>query len=153
MDEKSWSATTTARTAGITTTTTTKVTRAQSVSRSTVGKLRLVLGAEIVAQPKVPADPSGMDRATKRRKLAGQIVEDEYARQGLTRERAAERMSMSPSTLDRIREGDTKITGPKLRSVEGALDLTDFLLTYIIDGDWRPSQPLVRARCGPGCAA
>jgi transcriptional regulator with XRE-family HTH domain len=70
-----------------------------------------------------------------RRKLAGRIVVDEYARQGMSREQAAERMSMSPSTLDRIRDGDDRITGPKLRSVEGVLNLPDNLLTHIIEGD------------------
>jgi ribosome-binding protein aMBF1 (putative translation factor) len=70
-----------------------------------------------------------------RRELAGKIVEDEYARQGMTREQAAERMKMSPSTPDRIRDGDVRVQGPKLRSVEGLLNLSDNLLTHIIEGD------------------
>jgi hypothetical protein len=46
MDEKSWTATMTAKAAGITTNTMTKVTNAQVVARGTVGKLRQVLGIE-----------------------------------------------------------------------------------------------------------
>lgn len=44
MEDKSWTATMTARAAGITTTTMTKVTNAEDVRRSTVAKLREVLG-------------------------------------------------------------------------------------------------------------
>jgi transcriptional regulator with XRE-family HTH domain len=72
---------------------------------------------------------------TKRRRLVGMVVEAEYARQGMTRDRAAERMNMSVSTLDRLRGGDDRITIPKLRSVEGVLDLPDDLLTLIVEGD------------------
>jgi transcriptional regulator with XRE-family HTH domain len=74
-------------------------------------------------------------RTTKRRRLVGMIVEAEYARHGMTRDQAADRMRMSPSTLDRIRDGDDRITIPKLRSVEGVLDMPDDLLTFIAEGN------------------
>ena len=44
MEDKSWTATMTAKAAGITTTTMTNVTNAENVRRSTVAKLRAVLG-------------------------------------------------------------------------------------------------------------
>jgi transcriptional regulator with XRE-family HTH domain len=89
-------------------------------------------------------------RTTMRPKLAGRIVVDEYARQGLNREQAAERMRMSPSTLDRIRDGDDRITGPKMRSVEGALNLPDNLLTNIIEGDLAAIDAIGGTEMRPG---
>ena len=89
-------------------------------------------------------------RTTKRRELAGQIVEDEYARKGLTREQAAARMQMSPSTLDRVRDGDIRITRPKLLSVEGVLEMPDGLLTYIIEGNIAAIDAIGEAEMRPG---
>jgi transcriptional regulator with XRE-family HTH domain len=89
-------------------------------------------------------------RTTKRRELAGRIVQAEYARQRMTREQAAENMKMSPSTLDRIRDGDDRITGPKLRSVEGVLHMPDYLLTYIIEGDIASIDAIGESEMRPG---
>lgn len=74
-------------------------------------------------------------RTTKRRELAGEVVSAEYNRLGLTRTRAASRMHMAPSSLDRIRIGDDRVKVAKLRSVEGALKMPRDLLTYIIEGN------------------
>ena len=89
-------------------------------------------------------------RTTKRRELAGRIVVAEYARQRMTREQAAESMKMSPSTLDRIRDGDDRVMGPKLRSVEGALSMPDYLLTYIIEGNLAAIAAIGEAEMSPG---
>jgi len=67
-------------------------------------------------------------KITKRRKLVGDIVKAEYARQRFTREQTADRAHMSPSTLDRVRDGDASVRSSTLRSVEGALGLPDDLL-------------------------
>lgn len=89
-------------------------------------------------------------RTTKRRVLAGEIVTAEYARLGLTRDQAASRMHMAPSTLDRVRDGDDRLTIPKLRSVEGALGLPDDLLTFIIEGDLEAIAKIGESEMRPG---
>jgi transcriptional regulator with XRE-family HTH domain len=87
---------------------------------------------------------------TENRRLAGQIVEAEYARQGMSREQLATRAHMSPSTVDRIRRGDETITVPKLRSIEGVLNLPDDLLTFIIEGNTEALNAIEDTEIRPG---
>ena len=89
-------------------------------------------------------------KTTRRRKLAGDIVEAEYSRQSMTREEAADRMKMSPSTLDRVRQGDATLTTPKLRSVEGVLNLPDDLLTFIAEGNIKAIDAIGEDEMRPG---
>jgi transcriptional regulator with XRE-family HTH domain len=74
-------------------------------------------------------------KATKRRKLAGDIVRDEIAHQGQTQDWAAERMGMSSSALHSVLNGEVGVTQMKLRSVAGTLGLPRRLLTSVVDGD------------------
>lgn len=89
-------------------------------------------------------------KTTRRRKLAGDIVEAEYARQRMTRQATADRMKMSPSTLDRVRQGDATLTTPKLRSVEGVLNLPDDLLTFIAEGNVAAIEAIGADEMRPG---
>ena len=69
------------------------------------------------------------------RQLAGSIVRDEIARQGLDQEEAAARAHISRSTLHKVFNGDEKVQPLTLRQIEGALDLPRHLLTLIIEGN------------------
>ena len=69
------------------------------------------------------------------RQLAGSIVRDEIAAQGLKQTEVAERIGMAPSTLARVMRGEPNVTDLKLRQIETPLSLPRRLLTYIIDGD------------------
>ena len=89
-------------------------------------------------------------KITKRRKLVGDIVKAEYARQRFTREQTADRAHMSPSTLDRVRDGDASVRSSTLRSVEGALGLPDDLLIYIADGDTAAIEAIGANEMRPG---
>jgi transcriptional regulator with XRE-family HTH domain len=148
MRQRSWTVARTAEAAGISTSTMYKVLRGEIVSPRTLGKVRKELNIVMAVKTASVKDASGL--AASRRKLAGQIVEDEYARQCLTREQAADRMCMSPSTLDRVRDGGDRLTGPTLRSVEGALGLPDDLLSFIINGDMRSIDTIGDDEMRPG---
>jgi len=89
-------------------------------------------------------------RTTKRRELAGQIVESEYARQGFDRQDIAPKAQMSTSTLDRIRKGDDRVLDATFRQIEGALGLPDNLLIYIAKGDTAAIDAIGEAEMRPG---
>ena len=89
-------------------------------------------------------------QTTKRRKLAGEIVESEYARQGFDRKDIAPRARMSTSTLDRIREGDDRVLDATFRQIEGALGLPDNLLIYIANGDTAAIEAIGANEMRPG---
>lgn len=76
-----------------------------------------------------------MELTLTTRQLAGALIRDEIARQRLIRTEAAERMTISPSTLARAINGDPKIGDITLRQIEGGLDLPWYLLTHVIDGN------------------
>jgi transcriptional regulator with XRE-family HTH domain len=89
-------------------------------------------------------------KTTKRRKLAGDIVAAEFARQRFTREQTADRARTSPSTIDRVRKGDETVRDSTLRQVEGALGLPDNLLIYIANGDTAAIEAIGANEMRPG---
>ena len=84
-----------------------------------------------------------MELTLSPRQLVGSIVRDEIARQRLTRVEAAERISISPSTLDRVINADPRVTDLVLRQIEGGLGLPIHLLSLVIEGNERRIQGLV----------
>ena len=76
-----------------------------------------------------------MTTSVSPRQLAGTIVRDEIAAQGLKQTDAAKAMRMAPSTLARIMRGEPNVTDLSLRQVEKPLGLPRHLLTYIIESD------------------
>jgi transcriptional regulator with XRE-family HTH domain len=69
------------------------------------------------------------------RQIAGSIVRDELARQGLKQEKAAQRMGVARSTLSRIIEGNESVRPETLRAVEGLLGFPRRYLDFVVDGD------------------
>lgn len=69
------------------------------------------------------------------RQVAGSIVRDEMARQGLRQERTAELAKMSRSTLSRVLEGADNVQDVTFRQVEGVLGMPRRFLTFIVDAD------------------
>jgi transcriptional regulator with XRE-family HTH domain len=69
------------------------------------------------------------------RQVAGSIVRDELARQGIKQEKAAQRMGVARSTLSRVIEGAESVRPETLRGVEGLLGLPRRYLDFVVDGD------------------
>lgn len=69
------------------------------------------------------------------RRLVGDFVRDEMARQGLSQDAAAKRAGFARDTISRVIRGDVAISAITLRRVEGALNLPRYLLDYIERGD------------------
>jgi len=69
------------------------------------------------------------------RQIAGSIVRDELARQGLKQEKAAQRMGVARSTLSRVIDGATSVRPETFRAVEGLLGLPRHFLGFVVDGD------------------
>jgi transcriptional regulator with XRE-family HTH domain len=76
-----------------------------------------------------------MDTRHITRQIAGSIVRDELARQGIKQEKAAQRMGVARSTLSRVIEGAEPVRSETLRGVEGLLGLPRRFLDFVIDGD------------------
>jgi plasmid maintenance system antidote protein VapI len=70
-----------------------------------------------------------MDTRHITRQIAGSIVRDELARQGIKQEKAAQRMGVARSTLSRVIEGAEPVRPETLRGVEGLLGLPRRFLT------------------------
>jgi plasmid maintenance system antidote protein VapI len=69
------------------------------------------------------------------RQIAGSIVRDELARQGLKQEKAAQRMGVARSTLSRVIDGAESVRPETLRAVEGLLGFPRHYLSFVVDGD------------------
>lgn len=69
------------------------------------------------------------------RQLAGAIVRDEIAAQGLRQEDAAARANMAPSTLARVMRGEPNVKDITLRQIERPLGLPLHLLSHVIACD------------------
>jgi transcriptional regulator with XRE-family HTH domain len=69
------------------------------------------------------------------RQIAGSIVRDELARQGLKQEKAAQRMGVARSTLSRVIDGAESVRPETLRAVEGLLGFPRRYLDFVVDGD------------------
>lgn len=69
------------------------------------------------------------------RQIAGSIVRDELARQGLKHDKAATAMHMAKSTLYRVMDGDPTVQDMTLRQVEGLLGLPRRFLTLVVAND------------------
>ena len=91
----------------------------------------------------------GCMKATRRRKLVGDIVGDEIAREGRTRKWAALTMHMSESQLYRILNGDVEESSLKWNSVEKVLTFPDGLLTHILDGDTQSIEAIPEVELRP----
>jgi transcriptional regulator with XRE-family HTH domain len=69
------------------------------------------------------------------RQIAGSIVRDELARQGMKQEKAAQRMGVARSTLSRVIDGAESVRPETLRAVEGLLGFPRRYLDFVVDGD------------------
>jgi transcriptional regulator with XRE-family HTH domain len=69
------------------------------------------------------------------RQIAGSIIRDELARQGMKHEKGAQRMGVARSTLSRIIEGNESIRPETLRAVEGLLGFPRRYLDFVVNGD------------------
>jgi plasmid maintenance system antidote protein VapI len=73
--------------------------------------------------------------AMNTRQIAGSIIRDELARQGMKHEKAAQRMGVARSTLSRIIEGNESMRPETLRAVEGLLGFPRRFLDFVVNGD------------------